>query len=68
MLQIQVLRFVHLIYLIVLGGRIGSSGGDPDPDLRNLGVYYFPCQQKDIIFLLSDGAHDNLGLLKASFM
>jgi hypothetical protein len=30
------------------------------PDLRNLIVYYEPCNQDDVIIMVSDGVHDNL--------
>ncbi|KAL6066075.1 TipA [Balamuthia mandrillaris] len=43
------------------GGRLGPQvqpeGG---PDLRNLALYFIPCRDQDIIFLVSDGVHDNL--------
>ena len=40
------------------GGRIGPyiDGG---PDLRNLEVFMSPCHEGDIIFVCSDGVHDN---------
>ncbi|KAL6045894.1 TipA [Balamuthia mandrillaris] len=44
------------------GGRLGpyrGYAGDKEPDLRNLGLYFVPCQQDDVIFLVSDGIYDN---------
>ena len=40
------------------GGRIGPyiNGG---PDLRNLEVFMAPCAEGDLIFVCSDGVHDN---------
>mmetsp|Transcript_1556 Transcript_1556/g.5485 ORF Transcript_1556/g.5485 Transcript_1556/m.5485 type:complete len:745 (+) Transcript_1556:203-2437(+) len=40
------------------GGRLGPyiDGG---PDLRNLEVFMSPCVEGDIIFVCSDGVHDN---------
>ena len=40
------------------GGRIGPyiEGG---PDLRNLEVFMSPCIEGDIIFICTDGVHDN---------
>lgn len=29
------------------------------PDLRNLKLYFIECSPKDLIFLISDGVHDN---------
>jgi len=41
------------------GGRLGPYI-EADPDLRNLHLYYHLAEPDDIIFLLSDGIHDNL--------
>merc|ERR1712137_181934 len=40
------------------GGRIGPyiNGG---PDLRNLEVFMAPCSEGDLLFVCSDGVHDN---------
>merc|ERR1712137_1175832 len=40
------------------GGRIGPYV-DGGPDLRNLEVFMSPCVTNDLIFLCSDGVHDN---------
>jgi hypothetical protein len=41
------------------GGRLGPCTETGAPDLRNLKLYYIRCQPGDIIFLISDGIHDN---------
>jgi len=41
------------------GGRLGPYVGDGWPDLRNLRIYFSPCERKDIITIVSDGVHDN---------
>eukprot|EP00026_Physarum_polycephalum_P005905 Phypoly_transcript_05944.p1 GENE.Phypoly_transcript_05944~~Phypoly_transcript_05944.p1 ORF type:complete len:576 (+),score=97.47 Phypoly_transcript_05944:116-1843(+) len=41
------------------GGRLGPYI-EANPDLRNLHLYYHLAEPDDIIFLLSDGIHDNL--------
>jgi len=40
------------------GGRLGPyiDGG---PDLRNIGVFVSRCDEDDIVFICSDGVHDN---------
>jgi hypothetical protein len=40
------------------GGRLGPyiDGG---PDLRNIGVFVSRCEEDDIVFICSDGVHDN---------
>lgn len=40
-----------------LGPYIGPKGG---PDLRNLGLFMLPCEDKSLLFVLTDGIHDNL--------
>eukprot|EP01105_Mastigella_eilhardi_P008258 TRINITY_DN2013_c0_g1_i2.p1 TRINITY_DN2013_c0_g1~~TRINITY_DN2013_c0_g1_i2.p1 ORF type:complete len:292 (-),score=61.26 TRINITY_DN2013_c0_g1_i2:34-909(-) len=40
------------------GGRIGPHTGDL-PDLRNICCELCPCERGDIIFLVTDGVHDN---------
>ena len=40
-----------------LGPYIGPKGG---PDLRNLGLFMTLCEQDSLVFILSDGVHDNL--------
>lgn len=30
-----------------------------EADLRNLSVFFWPCQADDIVFAVSDGIHDN---------
>ena len=42
------------------GGRIGPYLDEGRPDLRNLTLYCYPCEDADIIALVSDGVHDNL--------
>lgn len=42
------------------GGRLGPWLQDGSPDLRNLKLYYSACEPGDIIFVVSDGVHDNL--------
>jgi Protein phosphatase 2C len=42
------------------GGRLGPCGPGGAPDLRNLSTFTSPCQEGDLILLLSDGVHDNL--------
>lgn len=43
------------------GGRIGPTlGENGDPDLRNLRIQIYYCDPNDIIFMVSDGVHDNL--------
>jgi len=53
------------------GGRLGPYK-DMSPDLRNLETYYTFCDEGDIIFMMSDGVHDNfdpqfLGKLPSDF-
>lgn len=43
------------------GGRLGPHLDDGSCDLRNLSVYCIECEDGDIISLVSDGVHDNLG-------
>ena len=38
------------------GGRLGGAG---KPDLRNLELFCFPCKEKDILIICSDGVFDN---------
>ncbi|GAM23843.1 hypothetical protein SAMD00019534_070180 [Acytostelium subglobosum LB1] len=42
------------------GGRLGPYVDNGQPDLRNLCLHFLPCQENDIIILMSDGVHDNL--------
>ena len=42
---------------MLLGGVLGPSDGS-HPDLRNLRLYYYACNHKDYIVLVSDGVHD----------
>lgn len=42
------------------GGRLGPYVGQGWPDLRNLRLYFSPCEVNDIILIMSDGVHDNL--------
>eukprot|EP00028_Trichosphaerium_sp_Am-I-7-wt_P006291 CAMPEP_0168520060 /NCGR_PEP_ID=MMETSP0405-20121227/7721_1 /TAXON_ID=498012 /ORGANISM="Trichosphaerium sp, Strain Am-I-7 wt" /LENGTH=394 /DNA_ID=CAMNT_0008540787 /DNA_START=37 /DNA_END=1221 /DNA_ORIENTATION=- len=42
------------------GGRIGPYINDGEPDLRNLALICAPVAEKDIVFVVSDGVHDNL--------
>lgn len=42
------------------GGRLGPYVGNGEPDLRNCMVHFTPCEENDLILLLSDGVHDNL--------
>jgi hypothetical protein len=41
------------------GGRLGPYLDRGAPDLRNLRVYFEPCNQHDLLLLVSDGLHDN---------
>lgn len=41
------------------GGRLGPYLEGGRPDLRNLKLYFIECSPKDLIFLISDGVHDN---------
>jgi len=41
------------------GGRLGAMVGDGAPDLRNLFVHFCPCDEGDMLMLLTDGVHDN---------
>jgi len=41
------------------GGRLGPHSSDGSPDLRNLRVQLCECDVGDLIFLCSDGVHDN---------
>eukprot|EP01090_Pellita_catalonica_P018124 TRINITY_DN5718_c0_g1_i2.p1 TRINITY_DN5718_c0_g1~~TRINITY_DN5718_c0_g1_i2.p1 ORF type:complete len:476 (-),score=68.27 TRINITY_DN5718_c0_g1_i2:65-1492(-) len=42
------------------GGFLGPSGESGSPDLRNFALYMMPCRPGDLIFIVSDGIHDNL--------
>jgi len=42
------------------GGRLGPYVGHGWPDLRNLRLYFSPCQAGDVVLIMSDGVHDNL--------
>jgi hypothetical protein len=42
------------------GGRLGPYVHDCEPDLRNLSLGCVPCEEGDIICVVSDGVHDNL--------
>jgi len=42
------------------GGRLGPYVGHGWPDLRNLRLYFCPCEPDDIVMIMSDGVHDNL--------
>lgn len=42
------------------GGRLGPYVGQGWPDLRNLRLYFAPCEVGDMIVIMSDGVHDNL--------
>jgi len=42
------------------GGRLGPYVGHGWPDLRNLRLYFTPCEEGDLIIIVSDGVHDNL--------
>jgi len=42
------------------GGRLGPQEEGGHPDLRNLSAYSVHAQEGDIIFVCSDGVHDNL--------
>lgn len=46
------------------GGRLGPHLGDGSADLRNLSIYCIECEEGDILSLVSDGVHDNLGKTK----
>eukprot|EP00005_Dracoamoeba_jomungandri_P006231 CAMPEP_0174261312 /NCGR_PEP_ID=MMETSP0439-20130205/11356_1 /TAXON_ID=0 /ORGANISM="Stereomyxa ramosa, Strain Chinc5" /LENGTH=314 /DNA_ID=CAMNT_0015345767 /DNA_START=1620 /DNA_END=2564 /DNA_ORIENTATION=- len=45
------------------GGRLGpylkNKDGEMLPDLRNLALYFRLCKEGDIIFICTDGIHDN---------
>lgn len=42
------------------GGRLGPYVGNGWPDLRNLRLYFCPCEPNDLVLIVSDGVHDNL--------
>jgi len=42
------------------GGRLGPTGTEGLPDLRNFRIDLTPCEEDDILILVSDGVHDNL--------
>jgi hypothetical protein len=42
------------------GGRLGPYLDNGLPDLRNLKLYYVECTPGDIVFVVSDGIHDNI--------
>eukprot|EP01102_Stenamoeba_stenopodia_P010185 TRINITY_DN3042_c0_g1_i2.p1 TRINITY_DN3042_c0_g1~~TRINITY_DN3042_c0_g1_i2.p1 ORF type:complete len:505 (-),score=83.14 TRINITY_DN3042_c0_g1_i2:153-1667(-) len=42
------------------GGRLGPHLDEGKPDLRNLEVFCHPCEEDDIVIIMSDGVHDNL--------
>eukprot|EP01107_Rhizomastix_libera_P003835 TRINITY_DN1657_c0_g1_i2.p1 TRINITY_DN1657_c0_g1~~TRINITY_DN1657_c0_g1_i2.p1 ORF type:complete len:868 (+),score=233.96 TRINITY_DN1657_c0_g1_i2:30-2606(+) len=42
------------------GGRIGPHLDFGMPDLRNLSLHCQPCNQNDLIIMVSDGVYDNL--------
>lgn len=42
------------------GGRLGPYVMHGGPDLRNLRLYFCPCEADDIVLIMSDGVHDNL--------
>jgi hypothetical protein len=41
------------------GGRIGLYVENERPDLRNIAFYITECEEDDILFVVSDGVHDN---------
>eukprot|EP01116_Phalansterium_solitarium_P000643 TRINITY_DN10485_c0_g1_i1.p1 TRINITY_DN10485_c0_g1~~TRINITY_DN10485_c0_g1_i1.p1 ORF type:complete len:913 (+),score=258.32 TRINITY_DN10485_c0_g1_i1:60-2798(+) len=41
------------------GGRIGPMLDGGEPDLRNFNLYFYLCDENDVIVLVSDGVHDN---------
>jgi len=41
------------------GGRLGGYT-EGHPDLRNLALYFQPLRDGDVVFVVSDGVHDNL--------
>jgi hypothetical protein len=41
------------------GGRLGPYLEGGAPDLRNLKLYFMPCEPGDVLLLVSDGVHDN---------
>jgi len=42
------------------GGRLGPHLEEGKPDLRNLNLFCASCVEGDIIFIVTDGVHDNL--------
>jgi len=42
------------------GGRLGPHLKDGGPDLRNVALYFHPCEEGDYFIMVSDGVHDNL--------
>jgi len=42
------------------GGRLGPHLDEGKPDLRNLNLFCASCEEGDIIFVVTDGVHDNL--------
>lgn len=44
------------------GGRLGPQiSPDGEPDLRNFRVDCWMCDENDLIAIVSDGVHDNIG-------
>mmetsp|Transcript_23559 Transcript_23559/g.66094 ORF Transcript_23559/g.66094 Transcript_23559/m.66094 type:complete len:256 (+) Transcript_23559:1-768(+) len=41
------------------GGRLGPYLDGGQPDLRNFRLRFIPCRKGDLIFVCSDGVHDN---------
>jgi len=42
------------------GGRLGPHLDEGKPDLRNLNLFCTPCEDGDVIIIVTDGVHDNL--------
>ena len=71
--KVKKINFIEISQFLFIGNRKGNDAKDPggrigpyidpngDPDLRNLILYTYPCDEGDIFIIVSDGVHDNLG-------
>ncbi len=58
-MYLSIYLYLSFGYISISGGRIGPWIGQGAPDLRNLKLYFYGCEQDDICFVCSDGIHDN---------
>ncbi len=68
MFLMQEIQVLFDFIITVKGGRLGPTLEGGEPDLKNLNVYCTPCDQDDIIVMMSDGVHDNLGMPANSYV